>query len=53
MSRNDELTNQEITKQLDISVNTIKYHIKQALHILRSRLKDYLITLMLFFYFFL
>lgn len=40
LSRVDELTYDEIAQQLDISVNTVKYHVKQALRILRSKLFD-------------
>lgn len=45
LSRLHELKHEEVAKQLGISVNTVKYHIKQALAILRVRLKDYIISL--------
>ena len=41
LSRLEELKHEEIAERLGISVNTVKYHIKQALSILRDRLKDY------------
>jgi len=41
LSRMEELKHAEIAEQLQISVNTVKYHIKQALSILRKKLKDY------------
>lgn len=41
LSRMEELKHNEIAEKLNISVNTVKYHIKQALFILRERLKDY------------
>jgi len=44
LSRMKDLTNNQVAEQLGISVNTVKYHIKQALSILRIRLKDYLIV---------
>lgn len=43
LSRMEELTYDEIALRQNISVNTVKYHIKQALSILRKRLKDLLI----------
>lgn len=45
LSRFQELKHEEVANRLGISVNTVKYHIKQALSILRVRLKDYLISL--------
>lgn len=45
LSRLQELKHEEIADKLGISVNTVKYHIKQALSILRKRLKDYWMTL--------
>lgn len=47
LSRLEELKHDEVAKRLGISVNTVKYHIKQALVILRDRLKDCLIFLFL------
>jgi len=42
LSRMEELSYPEISEQLGISVNTVKYHIKNALTQLREKLKDYL-----------
>lgn len=39
LSRIEELSYEEIAQQLNISVNTVKYHVKQALKILRSKFK--------------
>lgn len=41
----------EIAVELDISVNTVKYHIKKALSSLRTDLGRYLVDLSLFFLF--
>ncbi len=49
LSRDEELTYEEISQQLNISVNTIKTQIKIALSKLRERLKDYLPALILSF----
>ncbi len=46
LSRLEELKHEEIAERLGISVNTVKYHIKQALSILRDRLKDYQLVLL-------
>lgn len=48
LSRLEELKHEEIATQLGVSINTVKYHIKQALSILRARLKDYIIVLLAF-----
>lgn len=48
-SRFDGKSYEEISQELNISVNTVKYHIKNALASLRRSLKKYLIC---FFYFF-
>lgn len=48
LSRLEELKHEEIATQLRVSINTVKYHIKQALSILRARLKDYIIVLLAF-----
>ncbi|MDR1814108.1 MAG: RNA polymerase sigma-70 factor [Tannerella sp.] len=42
MSRFEQKTYQEIAVALNISVNTVKYHIKNALATLREEFKDYL-----------
>lgn len=43
----------EIANELNISVNTVKYHIKKALSLFREELKDYLLTITaLYFYLF-
>jgi len=47
LSRMEELSYPEISGQLGISVNTVKYHIKNALVQLREHLKDYLLILIL------
>lgn len=49
LSRFDELTNVQIAEKLSISVNTVKYHIKNALAQLRTDLSEYL-TIILFFF---
>jgi RNA polymerase sigma-70 factor (ECF subfamily) len=41
-SRFEHKDYEQIACELDISVNTVKYHIKQALSMLRKRLSDYL-----------
>ena len=46
LSRLEELKHEEIAERLGISVKTVKYHIKQALSILRDRLKDYQLVLL-------
>lgn len=48
MSRNEEMTYEEIASMLGISVNTVKYHIKKALAILRDELGEYLGIALLF-----
>lgn len=50
MSRFKHKKNEEIAEELGISVNTVKYHIKNALSCLRKDLGKYLISLFLFFY---
>jgi RNA polymerase sigma-70 factor (ECF subfamily) len=47
LSRDEELTYEEISQRLNISVNTIKTQIKIALAKLREWLKDYLPALIL------
>jgi RNA polymerase sigma-70 factor (ECF subfamily) len=48
LSRNESMTYEEIATEMNISVNTVKYHIKTALHKLRDGLSDFLILLSLF-----
>lgn len=40
---------EEISQELGISINTVKYHIKNALSFLQTELSKYLIALILFF----
>lgn len=40
---------EEIAAELGISVNTVKYHIKNALHILRAELDQFLVVVLVFF----
>ena len=42
LSRMEELSYPEISDQLGISINTVKYHMKNALAQLREQLKEYL-----------
>ena len=42
LSRYHDMSYQEIAQDLGISVNTVKYHIKQALVILREKLGRYM-----------
>ena len=42
MSREEELTYEQIAQRIGISVNTVKYHIKQSLAMLRHELGPYL-----------
>lgn len=50
LCRIEELKHAEVAEKLHISVNTVKYHIKQALTILRENLKGYF-TVLLFLFF--
>lgn len=50
-SRFEHKSNDEIACELNISVNTVKYHMKKALSSLRTDLGHYLIELSLFFLF--
>ena len=43
MSRNDDLTYEEIALKMDISINTVKHHIKTALQKLKIGLSDFMI----------
>ncbi len=47
LKRSEELSYEEISNQLDISVNTVKYHMKSALQTLRVELASYLISIAL------
>ena len=49
-SRFEGKSYEEISPELGISVNTVKYHIKNALASLQTNLSKYLITLLLFFF---
>ena len=46
MSRFDNMKYEEIASTLNISVNTVKYHMKNALMKLRAELKDYVISIL-------
>ena len=48
-SRFVEKKYEEISRELGISINTVKYHIKNALSFLQTELSKYLIALILFF----
>jgi RNA polymerase sigma-70 factor, ECF subfamily len=53
LSRYGDKSYTEIADELNISVNTVKYHIKKALNLFREELKDYLLTITaLYFYLF-
>ena len=47
LKRRDELSYEEISTQLNISINTVKYHMKCALQSLRVELATYLISILL------
>jgi len=47
MSRFEQLRNQDIAEKLNISVNTVKYHLKNALKRLSDDLNKYLITILI------
>lgn len=49
-SRFEQKKYEEIAAELDISVNTVKYHIKNALAFLQLRMKNYLELLILFIF---
>lgn len=48
-SRFEHKKNEEIATELGISINTVKYHINNALACLRQDLRRYLIVLVSFF----
>lgn len=49
MSRFDEMSYEQISVETGISTNTVKYHIKNALSILRKRLEHYLYLILMFY----
>lgn len=49
-SRFEEKKYEEISQELGISVNTVKYHIKNALSLLYAQLGTYFLNLLLLFY---
>lgn len=51
LSRIEHHTYTEISESLDISVNTVKYHVKQFLSILKNNLKGYLSLVLIAIYF--
>ena len=52
MSRIDDMSYEEIAAQMDISMNTVKYHIKTALQKIRAGMGNILMCLILFLSFF-
>lgn len=48
-SRVKQATYEEIAEEMNISTNTVKYHIKNALSQLREQLKEYLEVIIIFF----
>jgi len=50
LKRYEDLSYEEISIQLNISTNTVKYHIKNALRILREELGGYLTAIILLFF---
>lgn len=48
LSRFEQLRNQDIAEKLNISVNTVKYHLKNALKRLSDDLSKYLIIILIF-----
>ena len=48
-SREEQLKYEEIARELGISVNTVKFHMKKALALLREHLARYLAAALLFF----
>lgn len=47
MSRFDRLSNKDIADKLGVSVKNVEYYIRQSLKILRTKLQDYLYTMLL------
>jgi len=50
LKRTEDLSYAEISSQLNISVNTVKYHMKSALQTLRIELATYLVSILLAFF---
>lgn len=50
LKRYEDLSYEEISIQLNISINTVKYHIKSALKILREDLGEFLTAIILLFF---
>lgn len=50
LSRLYDMPHDEIAKKLNISVNTVKYHIKKALSYFRKNLSDYMYFLVMLLY---
>lgn len=50
LSRYEDKSYLEISEELNISVNTVKYHIKKALSLLREELKDYIVTILVLYF---
>lgn len=48
MNRNENKTYEEIAEQLGLSVNTVKYHMKNALRILTDKMSRYLMFVVTF-----
>lgn len=45
MSRDQEMTYEEIAQEIDLSVKSVEYHMTKALAHMRHKLKAYLILL--------
>jgi RNA polymerase sigma-70 factor (ECF subfamily) len=52
MSRYDNMSYEEIAAEMDISVNTVKYHVKTALQKLRAEMSDLILLLIMLLTFF-
>jgi len=48
-SRFEKKKYEDISQELNISVNTVKYHMKNALRLLRERLEKYVAVILLFY----
>jgi len=46
LSRYQNTPNKKIAEQLGISVKSVEFHITKALKILRTELKDYLVSIL-------